>query len=163
MTVAPTLERYLASKNIKYDVIMHEPTMSSSRTAEACRIPGERLAKAVVLRDGSGFILAILPASHHIRLSDLERRLGFDVALANEQEIEQLFEDCAHGAVPPAGECYGLDVIVDDSIEAEPEIYLEAGDHATLIHLTHAQFATCSSRPAQSKHGAVVSVSTTKY
>ena len=58
------------------------------------------------------------------------------------KKFEQLFEDCAHGAVPPAGECYGLDVIVDDSIEAQPEIYLEGGDHATLIHLTHAQFAT---------------------
>ncbi|HEY8008597.1 MAG TPA: YbaK/EbsC family protein [Methylocella sp.] len=141
MTVAPTLERYLANKNIKYDVIMHEPTMSSSRTAEACRISGDRIAKAVVLRDENGFVLAILPASHHIRLSNLKRRLGFNVALATEQEIEQLFEDCAQGAVPPAGNCYGLDVIVDDSIEAQPEIYLEGGDHATLIHLSHAQFA----------------------
>ena len=142
MTVAPTLERYLTSKNIEYDVIMHEPTMSSSRTAEACGISGERLAKAVVLRDENGFVLAILPASHHIRLSALKRRLGFNVALATELEIQQLFEDCAQGAVPPAGECYGLDVIVDDSIEAQPEIYLEGGDHATLIHLSHAQFAS---------------------
>ncbi len=142
MTVAPTLERYLASKNIKYDVIMHEPTMSSSRAAEACRISGERLAKAVVLRDENGFMLAILPASHHIRLSNLKRRLGFNVTLATELEIQQLFEDCAQGAVPPAGECYGLDVIVDDSIEAQREIYLEGGDHATLIHLSHAQFAS---------------------
>ena len=141
MTVAPTLERYLATKNINYDVIMHIPTMSSSRTAEACRISAERLAKAVVLRDENGFVLAILPASHHIRLSNLKRRLGFNVALATELEIQQLFEDCAQGAVPPAGECYGLDVIVDDSIEAQPEIYLEGGDHATLIHLSHAQFA----------------------
>ena len=142
MTVAPTLERYLTSKNIEYDVIMHEPTMSSSRTAEACGISGEQLAKAVVLRDENGFVLAILPASHHIRLSNLKRRLGFNVALATEQDIEQLFEDCAQGAVPPAGECYGPDVIVDDSIEAQPEIYLEGGDHATLIHLSHAQFAS---------------------
>jgi len=141
MAIAPTLERYLAGKNIKYDVIAHEPTMSSSRTAEVCRISGDRLAKAVVLRDESGFILAILPASHHIRLSDLGMRLGFDVDLATEHEIEQLFQDCAHGAVPPAGECYGLDVIVDDSIEEQPEVYLEGGDHATLVHLSHAQFA----------------------
>jgi len=142
MTVAPTLKKYLAGKNIDYDVIMHEPTMSSNRTAQASGVSGERIAKAVVLRDGNGFILAILPASHHVSLSDLARLLGFDVALATEQEIRQLFDDCALGAVPAAGECYGLDVIVDDSIEAQPEIYLEGGDHATLIHLTHAQFAS---------------------
>lgn len=141
MAIAPTLGKYLAGQNIEYDVIAHEPTVSSTRTAEACQIPGDRLAKAVVLRDGSGFILAILPASHHIRLPDLAMRLGFDVDLATEHEIEQLFQDCAHGAVPPAGECYGLDVIVDDSIQEQPEVYLEGGDHATLVRLSHAQFA----------------------
>lgn len=140
MTVAPTLEKYLASMNITYDVVMHEPTLSSNRTAEASGISGEQIAKAVVLRNGGGFILAILPASHHIRLSDLKKRLGYDVALASEQQIQRLFEDCAQGAIPAAGECYGLDVIVDDGIEAQPEVYLEGGDHATLIHLTHAQF-----------------------
>jgi prolyl-tRNA editing enzyme YbaK/EbsC (Cys-tRNA(Pro) deacylase) len=32
----------------------------------------------------------------------------------------------------------GLDIVVDDSIETQPEIYMEAGDHETLLHLTHA-------------------------
>ena len=47
MTIAHTLERYLDAKNVKYDVIAHPPTNSSIETAETCRIPGERLAKAV--------------------------------------------------------------------------------------------------------------------
>ena len=63
MTIAPTIEKYLASKNITYDVIMHEPTMSSNRTAQASGISGDQIAKAVVLRGGGGFILAVLPAS----------------------------------------------------------------------------------------------------
>lgn len=141
MAIAPTLQSFLASKSIEYDVISHEPTMSSTHTAEACRISGDRLAKAVLLRDANGFVLAILPASRHIRLGDLDQKLGFDVALASEQEIDQLFGDCAHGAVPAAGECYGLDVIVDDSLDDQPEIYLEGGDHATLVHMTGTQFA----------------------
>ena len=37
--------------------------------------------------------------------------------------------------MPPVGECYGLDVIVDDSIDTRREIYMEGGDHATLIRL----------------------------
>jgi Ala-tRNA(Pro) deacylase len=141
MAIASTLQRYLAGKNIEYDVIAHEPTMSSTRTAEACRISGDRLAKAVLLRNDSGYILAILPASHHLRLSDVRRALGYDVDLASEHEIDQLFQDCAHGAVPAVGECYGLDVIVDDSIEEQPDVYLGAGDHSTLVHMSHAQFA----------------------
>jgi Ala-tRNA(Pro) deacylase len=37
--------------------------------------------------------------------------------------------------VPAVGKCYGLDLIVDDSINAQPDIYMEAGDHQTLLHL----------------------------
>ncbi|MGA7451580.1 MAG: YbaK/EbsC family protein [Rhodoplanes sp.] len=52
-----------------------------------------------------------------------------------------MFPDCAHGAVPPIGECYGLDTVIDDAIDEQDEVYLEAGDHTTLVHITHAQFA----------------------
>jgi Ala-tRNA(Pro) deacylase len=61
-----------------------------------------------------------------------------------------LFDDCLPGAIPPAGECYGLDTMVDDSIEDQPEVYLEAGDHETLVHMSHAQFASLT---ATARHG----------
>ena len=150
MAIAQTLQRYLADHDIKYDVIAHQPTMSSMRTAEACHISGDRLAKGVVLRDRDSYILATLPASHQIRLSDLRAQLGDHVDLATEREIEQLFRDCDRGAVPPVGECYGLDVIVDASIEEQPEIYFEAGDHATLVHIGRDEFARLTAR---ARHG----------
>src|SRR6266852_3990903 len=140
MTIAPTLQKYL-DQNVTYEVIPHEPTLSSMRTAEACHISGDGLAKGIVLRRDGEYMLAIMPASHHLRLSELRTKLGDNVDMADETEINQLFRDCAHGAVPAVGKCYGLDIIVDDSIEAQPEIYMEAGDHQTLLHLTHAQFA----------------------
>jgi Ala-tRNA(Pro) deacylase len=150
MAIAPTLQNYLVKEHIKYDVIPHEPTMSSMETAEVCHVSGDRLAKGVVVRNGGGYVLAVVPASHHILLSGLKMQLGFDVDLATEHEIDQLFRDCAHGAVPPVGECYGLDLIVDDSFQGQPEVYLEAGDHATLIHMTHAQFARLTT---MARHG----------
>jgi len=137
MSIAPTLKRYLTAENIQYEEIPHEFTMSSTRTAEACR------------RDGA-YMLAVMPASHHLRLTELRAQLGDDVDMANETEINQLFRDCAHGAVPAVGKCYGLNIIVDDSIEAQPEIYMEAGDHETLLHLSHAQFARLT---ANALHG----------
>jgi len=140
MTIAPTLQTYL-DQRVSYEVIPHEPTMSSTRTAEASGISGKCLAKGVVLRRNSGYMLAVLPASHHIRLPELKAALGEDVELAAESEIAKLFQDCARGAIPPVGDCYGLDTIVDESIDAQPEVYLEAGDHATLVRLSHAQFA----------------------
>ena len=104
MSIAPILQRYLVAENVEYDVIPHDPTTSSARTAEACRISGDRLAKAIVLRRDAGYMLAVLPASYHLRLSDLQSQLGDRVEMATEAEIDPLFPDCAHGAVPPLGD-----------------------------------------------------------
>ena len=145
MTVSPTLQKYL-DQSVTYDLIPHAPTMSSTRTAEACHVPGEALAKAVVLRRDGGYMMAVLPASRHLHLSALKSQLGHTVDLASEDEIARLFEDCERGAIPPLGECYGLDVIIDDSIDARREIYLEGGDNATLIRMDGEQFARLTAK-----------------
>jgi Ala-tRNA(Pro) deacylase len=150
MAIALTLQKYLAAKNVQYDLMAHQPTSSSAQTAEACHVSGDRLAKAVLLRDETGYALAILPASHHIAMPELRRQLGDDVGLATEGEATELFQDCTRGALPAVGECYGLDIVVDDSIEEQPEIYFEGGDHGTLIHMSQAQFAALT---AQARHG----------
>jgi Ala-tRNA(Pro) deacylase len=40
--------------------------------------------------------------------------------------------------------------MVDDSIDDQPEVYLEGGDHETLVHMSHAQFASLT---ATARHG----------
>jgi Ala-tRNA(Pro) deacylase len=140
MALAPTLQRYLDQRVI-YDVIAHPPTLSSTRTAEVCHISGKALAKGVVLRLDRGYMLAVLPASRHINLDKLKAQLGEDVRLASEDEAVRLFSDCSRGAVPAVGDCYALEVIIDDRVEDQPEIYMEGGDHATLVHMEHGQFA----------------------
>jgi Ala-tRNA(Pro) deacylase len=149
MAIAPTLQKHL-DRNVTYEVLTHDPTMSSTRTAQACHVSGERLAKAIVLRHDGRYLLAVLPATHHVRLADLKAQIGDDVDLADEDEIKRLFPDCAPGAVPPIGEAYELDVIVDDSIQAQPDVYLEGGDHTTLVHMDQAQFARLM---AEARHG----------
>jgi Ala-tRNA(Pro) deacylase len=149
MAIAPILQKHL-DRNVTYDVLTHDPTMSSTRTAQACHVSGDRLAKAIVLRHDGRYLLAVLPATHHVRLADLKTQIGDDVDLADEDEIKRLFPDCAPGAVPPIGEAYELDVIIDDSIQAQPDVYLEGGDHTTLVHMDQAQFARLM---AEARHG----------
>jgi Ala-tRNA(Pro) deacylase len=148
MAIALTLRQYLAEHRVDYDVVPHAPTVTSMRTAEASHVPGDCLAKAVLLKEDGGYLLAVLPASHHLSLDDLEARLDRPVEFATEREIETLFRDCALGAVPPIGAAYGVHVIIDDGIANQPEIYFEGGDHTTLVHMTGAQFARLTSGSA---------------
>ncbi len=156
MAIAPSLQQYLAEHGVTYDVLAHAPTLSSMRTAEASHVPGDRLAKAVVLKQEAGYLLVVLPASHRLSLDDLRAWLDRRVELATEGEIETLFRDCACGAVPAIGAPYGMETIIDDSIAAQPDVYFEGGDHATLVHMTGKQFAelTAGTRHGQfSRHG----------
>lgn len=140
MAIAMTVQQYLADREVEYEAVAHPLTQASMESAQASHVTGDRIAKGVVLRTEDGYLLAVLPASHHIRFGHLATWLDEDVALATEKEITTLFADCEIGAVPAVGAAYGLDVIMDDSVTEQPEVYFEGGDHATLVHLTAENF-----------------------
>jgi Ala-tRNA(Pro) deacylase len=140
MSIAPTLQSYLSEQNIDYEVMTHERTSSSLRTAEASHVPGDCLAKGVVLSREGGYLLAVVPASRRVELGAVENLVHHRVAMATEDEVSSLFPDCEPGAIPPLGQAYALDCLIDDSLEQQPEIYLEAGDHRSLIHIPGTQF-----------------------
>ena len=140
MGVALTLQQYLDDQGIKYDVMTHKKTSSSAGTADAGHIPGDRLAKGVVVKRKKGYLLVVLPASHQLKLKELAGWLKQPVDLATEEELSTLFPDCDTGAVPPIGAAYGLRAVVDESLEGHEDVYFEGGDHRTLVHLSGTEF-----------------------
>ncbi len=140
MAIAHTLEDYMTSKGIQYEVVPHPRTLSSIETAEAAHIPGDALAKAVLLEDDNGYLMAVVPATHHVKLGKLSEQLNRQLRLAVESELAPLFKDCQLGAVPPLGMAYGMPTILDSSLVEQPDIYFEAGDHEELIHLSGRHF-----------------------
>ncbi|MDH3771268.1 MAG: YbaK/EbsC family protein [Nitrospirota bacterium] len=141
MTMAPAVQRYLEAQEVTYRVWNHPLTQTAWETAHATHISGNRVAKAVVLRDGSGYLLVVVPATHHVRFELVQRWLGRPVELASEQEVGQLFPDCEVGAIPPLGQAYGLDVILDESLVDQNEVCFEGGDHQCLIQMSGEHFA----------------------
>jgi Ala-tRNA(Pro) deacylase len=135
MGIALTLQQYLDDRHVDYEVTTHKHTSCSSQTVLASHVPGDALAKAVVLTREGGFVVAVVPASCKVELDAVERMLHCPVRIAGEEEIDGLFPDCEAGAVPPIVAAYALDAIVDDRLEQQPEIYLEGGDHRSLIHV----------------------------
>jgi len=140
MGIAITLAQYLVNGGIEYDLVPHPHTETASASAAASQVPADSVAKAVVLKSRDGFMLAVVQASRHIQFDELQRLLGSEVAMANEEQIETLFIDCEPGSVPALGAAYGLNVIVDDSLAQQSEIYFEGGDHANLVHVSGTSF-----------------------
>lgn len=140
MAIAVSLQEYLASQGIAYDVITHPRGICMSEVARRAGLPGERVVKTVVLEDGDGYVLAAVPASHHLRLRTLRKALDRHLGLAKEDELATLFSDCELGAAPPLGAAYGLDVVIDESLVDQPDLYFEGGDHCSLVHVRGEDF-----------------------
>ena len=99
-------------------------------------------AKGVVIEDDQGYVLAVLPSTHHLQLGVLGRQLHrHQVRLATEADLGGLFGDCELGAVPPIGAAYGLPMVVEEDLAAQPEIFFEAGDHEHLVRMVTQDFA----------------------
>jgi Ala-tRNA(Pro) deacylase len=156
MAIAVSLKEYMDSRGVAYDVITHERATSMLEAAQSAGIPGDCVIKTVVLEDDDGYMLAAVPASHHIRMAALRRALNRRASLATEGEFADLFGDCEVGAIPPVGAPYGLEVIVDDSLIDMPDLYFEGGDHRSLVHVRHEAFGRLM---AGAKHGRITGAS----
>jgi Ala-tRNA(Pro) deacylase len=140
MTIAITLREYLQNNGISYDVIDHRRTDSTLHTAEAAHIPGDRMAKSVLLGDDESYLLAVIPATHRLEMGQLIKLTGRELSLIPEDELQQAFADCETGAVPPTGLLYGIDTLIDASLLKQPDLYFESGDHGKLIHISSEKF-----------------------
>ena len=140
MTIAASVHDYLRHEGIEYDMLVHPNTHDSAHTAQTAHISGDQLAKSVLLEDENGYVMAVLPASHKLDLQAVRDELHRPVELANEREIITLFSDCEPGAIPPLACAYGLEAVVDQSLGDIKDVYFEAGDHTSLVHVSGRDF-----------------------
>jgi Ala-tRNA(Pro) deacylase len=149
--MAPRLKRFLDDRALRYELVAHPRTHNSRETALAAEVDADQLAKAVLVESESQRLLVVIPAAHRLELGSLHRALGVEVGLATRPEVERTFADCVDGAVPAAGQAYGLDVLVDDALLDARDVYFEAGDRSELVKMSGADFrALMGSEP----HGA---------
>ena len=142
MAIAARLEKYLRERGVKYKAVTHPHSEYSQETAEKAHVPGDALAKGVLVKDNDEYLLVVLPADYHIELDTLKKLLHQDVAMVDEVTLGVVFSDCEVGAVPPIGMAYGIKTIWDpkSSLGALDQVFFEAGDHRTLVRISGEQF-----------------------
>lgn len=152
MSIPSRLSNYLDQHGARYAVCMHDRSHSSAETARMMNIPPSQLAKSVVLEDESGCVMAVVPTDKSVMLREAGRMLGRkDLRLSDEERVASLFDDCDRGAVPALGMAWNMQTIVDDELEAQEVVYLEAGDHECLLQMSGEQFHELM-RPASHGH-----------
>jgi len=146
MSTSITVRRYLDTQDVPYSVVSY-PASSEDRgdEYEARAIPGNAVARAIILKDVSGLVMAVIPVTHQLNLDALNRQLHRRLKPAEESDFRSIFSDCTPGVLPALGEAYGFETVIDDSLLDQDFVYVASGNNGELIRITGQDFQTLHS------------------
>ena len=130
------VQSYLRQRNVPFTTLSHQPTFDAHSLAQAVHVPGQEVAKSVLLRCDGEYVLALLPATYTVDLHAAGEMLGCKHAvLATEAECGSHFADCELGVLPPFGAEYRMRTIMDRSLLKDEEIVFEGNTHREAIRM----------------------------
>lgn len=135
------LKEYLDGQGVKYITISHSKAYTAMEVAESAHVKGKEMAKTVILKTDGKLAMAVLPATQMVHVERLRKALGAGrVEIAEEQDFQGTFPGCEVGAMPPFGNLYGMEVLVDPRLAEDDEIAFNAGSHTELMWLHYRDF-----------------------
>jgi prolyl-tRNA editing enzyme YbaK/EbsC (Cys-tRNA(Pro) deacylase) len=138
--VTERLTRWLAEAGVSFRVLEHPPVRTSAEAAAVRGTPLQAGAKALVVRADDRPVHLVLPADRRIDNARLREVLGTRrLRFATPEELWAL-TGCVPGAVPPFGNLFGLEVLVDEELTRSDEIAFNAGSPAVSITMRGADF-----------------------
>ena len=138
---ANQLREYLDSHDVQYTVIEHSLAYTAQEIAATAHVPGQELAKTVMVKIDQQMAMVVIPAPERVNLKRLKEFTGAkQIELASEQDFTELFPDCKPGAMPPFGNLYEMKVYASESLAEVVEIAFCAGSHTELIRMSFKDF-----------------------
>lgn len=130
----------LKKNNCWFETFEHEPVKTSQEAAEVrTGYTLKQGAKALILKvdyksGESGFIQAVIPGHLKLNSKKLTKLLGAkSIRFAKAEEISQLTNRVQIGGIPPFGNLFGIEVVVDESMQEFEKIIFNAGDRSFSI------------------------------
>ena len=145
-----SVTEHLERQGVDYEVLPHEPAVTSEAEAHVLGIPEDEVVKTVVLDLRTGHAFAVLPASCRLDLDRVREAVNSrHVSLASEEEIARDYPEFELGAVPPLGAMVRTPLIVDTRVLEHEEVVFAGGEQTTSIRMRTADlFSTSTIRVA---------------
>jgi Ala-tRNA(Pro) deacylase len=135
------LKDFLDTNDVRWVSIKHSPAFTAQEIAASAHIPGQEVAKTVMVKIDGEMAMAVLPATKMLNISLLKEAAGADtVEIAKESEFKELFPQSEVGAMPPFGILYDMKTYVAESLTVDEEISFNAGSHTELIRVSYKDY-----------------------
>ncbi len=134
MSIAARVKWFLDVNRVPYEIVAR-PGADPVKIGGAPIVPPDKIVRAVLLEDESGYLMPVLPAGRQLNLEKLRRDLERDLKPAASTDAQSLFFDCDGEDIPAVGAAYGIQTIVDDELVGVGDIYFQGGDSQDLVHM----------------------------
>jgi Ala-tRNA(Pro) deacylase len=136
-----TLTKFLDDNKVKYVTIRHSIAYTAQQIAESAHIPGNEMAKTVMVTLDDRLAMAVLRGTDKVDIDLLRSAAGASKAeIATEIQFQGMFPGVELGAMPPFGNLYDMAVYVDEALARDERIAFNAGTHSELIRLDYEDF-----------------------
>lgn len=142
--ISRKLTEFLDENHVKYETIPHDPSYTAQELAASTHVPGREVAKAVVVSVDGKPAMAVVPSPSKVDLRRIREVTGAkESALLTESEFAGRFSGCELGAMPPFGNLFGMDTLVDEKLTWDSDIVFNAGSHTEAVKMAYDDFERC--------------------
>lgn len=145
--VSSEITKLLKKNNIWFETFEHEPVRTSE---EAAKIrDGYTLhqgAKAIIVRvkisnSNKKFAMLVMPGDMRFDTDKVKKLFGAkDIRFATVDEVSEITDGIQPGGVPPFGNLFNLEVVVDPSLLKNEKIVFNAGDKRYSVGMKAADY-----------------------
>ena len=140
MSTSITVRRYLDTQDVRYSIIKCPMDVQGSWQGDIGNVSPFCIARAIILKDINGLVMAVLPVTHRLKLEALNRQLHRKLRPADEIDYCGVFADCSPGILPALGEAYSFETVIDDSLLDQKYVYIASGNVGELVQITGEDF-----------------------
>jgi len=140
MSTSITVRRFLDKQDVRYASIAIPNEFEEISQKGTKNIKASQIAKAIILKDLRGMLMAVLPGPNNLDVDALNRQLHRNFSLAASEDYKGIFTDCSPEVIPPLGEAYGFETIIDDGLLDKDLIYFASGNPHELVRISGHDF-----------------------
>jgi prolyl-tRNA editing enzyme YbaK/EbsC (Cys-tRNA(Pro) deacylase) len=130
----------LEGNNLWFELFEHTPVITSEEAAKIRNGYSQHQGtKAMIVRiklnrNKKKFVMLVVPGDLKFDNKKIKKEfLAKDVCLASEEEVSEVTGGVQIGGVPPLGNLFGLEVLVDPTVLLNEKIIFSAGDRRISI------------------------------
>ena len=143
-----TIQNLLEDNNFWYETFEHQPVRTSEEAAQLRHgYTIEQGTKSLIVRvkppGKKMFVMIIVPGN--AKFDEIKVKQYYqskDVRFATAEEVFQITDGVLPGGVPPFGNLFGLEVVVDPSVFDNEKIIFNAGDKSFSIAMKAEDYKT---------------------